>query len=122
MQSPQAAAADRRPVWAALSCLYLDSDLTPDDLDHLVRVLAASPYSAVELEWILLTEVHPACVANLLAVAGVWAGFDADWLQDRIIARHRARWRWPARLLPFRKALAMRAAPLFARAARIRQP
>lgn len=76
--------AARRPVWLALSDLYLDTDV------QLFRVgnactLAASPYGLDELDAILREEVHPACAANLTCVAGEWAGFDAEWLERRIL-------------------------------------
>lgn len=74
----------RRSVWLALSDLFLDTDV------HLwregnTRRLAASTYSLDELDAILREEVYPACSANLSLVAGEWAGFDPDWLQQRIL-------------------------------------
>jgi hypothetical protein len=30
-------------------------------------------------------------ISNLMRVAGAWAGFDLDWLERRILARHRRR-------------------------------
>lgn len=81
----------RRPVWDALSSLYLDTDtslLRP----WRVRVLAASPYDIGLLERILVDEVHPACRWNLASVAGEWHGFDPAWLERRILARAASRW------------------------------
>ena len=112
--------ANRLLVWAALSELYLDTELLPDKIDRIVEILAASPYSGRELEDILLTEVHPACAVNLLQVAGIWSGFDGDWLRDRIVWRQRAWFRWPARLVPLRKAQRNRAMPMFARVEALR--
>ena len=76
--------AQRRPVWAALSDLFLDTDV------HLFReynaqILAASPYSLEELDAILREEVSPACAFNLSLVAGEWVGFDPGWLEERIL-------------------------------------
>ena len=76
--------ARRRTVWLALSDLFLDTDV------NLLRegntcTLAASPYSLAELDAILREEVYPACSFNLSLVAGEWAGFDADWLERRIL-------------------------------------
>ena len=73
----------RRPVWDALSTLFLDTD-TSLTRPWRVRQLAASPFSVAELEAILLDEVHPACAGNLLSIAGEWVGFDPEWLERRI--------------------------------------
>ena len=76
--------ARRRPVWLALSDLFLDTDVNLFRAGN-VRTLAASAYSLDELDAILREEVYPACSANLTLVAGEWAGFDADWLEQRIL-------------------------------------
>lgn len=107
---------NRRPVWAALSQLYLDSEASAADFRALAATLAGSPYTVDELRRILLSEVHPACVANLLQVAGVWSGFELVWLERRILGRRR----WPVRLLPLRRATLARAEPLFARVGELR--
>jgi hypothetical protein len=107
-------------VWLALSELYLDTELSSDQLEHLAKTLAASPYSRAELEAILLTELHPVLAANLLAVAGVWSGFDAAWLQGRILARSRRRLCWPSWLLPLRRSMLAQAAPLLTRVETLR--
>jgi hypothetical protein len=81
---------ERRPVWVALSDLYLDTDVS-DEVDRIARRLAASPYSIDELEEILRTEVSPVCRVNLASFAGEWAGFDGAWLEERIVARRNSR-------------------------------
>lgn len=83
----------RIPVWIALSELYLDTDVS---VFHgaIAETLAASPYSPAELRGILMDDVHPALHANLMSVAGEWAGFDEAWLIERIEAVGRQpRWR-----------------------------
>lgn len=89
----------RRGVWISFSELYLDTDPVPA-YAHVARTLAASPYSLDELRHILFEEVHPIVRANLWASAGIWDGFDNDWLCARIAARlARPRWlRLPAGL------------------------
>ncbi|SRR6266542_3669131 len=77
--------ASRRPVWSALSELFLDTSLDSQDLDRIAGELADSQYAISELEEILLWEVFPACRSNLVSLAGEWAGFDLDWLQARIL-------------------------------------
>ena len=76
----------RRPVWQALSDMFLDTD-TSLSRDWRVKELAQSPYSLAELEEILVNEVYPACRGNLLCIAGEWAGFDLEWLEGRIRRR-----------------------------------
>ena len=91
----------RRPVWLALSDLFLDTDVNLFRAGN-ARTLAASPYSVDELDWILREEVYPACSFNLREVAGEWAGFDADWLERRILRGGpppRPWWRWLGRYL-----------------------
>lgn len=80
----------RRPVWEALSTLFLDTDASLDRRWR-AQVLADSRYSLDELEEILLSEVYSACSGNLRSIAGEWAGFDPEWLEDRILSRRPAR-------------------------------
>ncbi len=108
MRPPAEDLAQRRPVWLALSELFLDTDIETL-LPSLAHALAASAYSEAELERILRDEVQPLLQWNLLSVAGVWDGFDAEWLEHSILARrHRLRlpflfpheeWRWLALLI-----------------------
>lgn len=84
--------AHRRPVWEALSDLFLDTDVSLAR-QWRVDILAASPYVEGELEFILIDEVYPVCKYNLLSVAGEWAGFDPQWLESRILQRASSRWR-----------------------------
>lgn len=83
----------RIAVWAALSDLYLDTEVAGFH-DHIVRVLAASPFALETLHEMLMYDVHPALYPNLMQVAGEWAGFDDAWLLERIHAvRRQPRWR-----------------------------
>lgn len=86
-------AAARRAVWLAFSELCLDTETGEDDYRRIAAELAASGYDLPTLESILLREVHPVTVYNLMSVAGEWAGFDPDTLFARIQARlRRPRW------------------------------
>lgn len=95
----------RRPVWLALSDLFLDTDVTLFQEAN-ARLLSASPYSLEELDAILTGEVYPACSLNLWSVAGEWAGFDAGWLEGCILCGgdgppRPSWWRcWPRYLSP----------------------
>ena len=82
----------RRPVWEALSELFLDTDVS-DGRAWRAQVLAESPYTLDELQAILQDEVGPVCQSNLLGVAGVWTGFDPQWLEAAILARASSPWR-----------------------------
>jgi hypothetical protein len=78
----------RRPVWLALSELYLDTDYR-SSVRGIARELAASPYSRDDLHSILRNEVHPVLARNLCITAGVWDGFDQDWLGQQILRNER---------------------------------
>jgi hypothetical protein len=79
----------RRPVWEALSDLFLDAD-TSLTRTWRVGILAESSYSLDELQQILVNEVYPVCRSNLFSIAGEWAGFDPEWLQSSILRRLRS--------------------------------
>lgn len=79
------ARATRRPVWEALSTLFLDTDVSLLR-EYRASVLAGSPYTISEIEAILTDEVFPVCRWNLLSIAGEWAGFDTEWLESQILA------------------------------------
>ena len=85
VRSPDVDVESRRPVWAALSELFLDTNLDSADVNRIAKALASSPYSLDELDQILLWEVYPACRSNMLSIAGEWAGFDPEWLESRIL-------------------------------------
>jgi hypothetical protein len=66
----------RKPVWAALSDLLLDTELTDDDLQRIAGVMKRSGYSVPQLRDIYLFEVAPVVFWNLLSIAGEWDGFN----------------------------------------------
>lgn len=94
----------RRPIWIALSELYLD---TEPDWERVAGCCSHSPFAIAELQRILFDEVHPVVHLNLWATAGVWDGFDQDWLIASILARNRPpvfRLPWPEeRRYPWRE-------------------
>lgn len=95
-----AAASDlpnRRPVWQALSNIFLDTDVSADRAWR-IEVLSNSPYSVEELQHILLDEVYPILKYNLISVAGVWDGFDQIWLEEQILGRQSSPLRFLHRL------------------------
>lgn len=81
----------RRPVWAALSQLWLDTELSAEDLERIARVMAESGLSIEQLRQVYAVEVAPVVSPNLRGVAGEWAGFDEDWLCSQIVRNLRDR-------------------------------
>ena len=82
----------RRPVWEALSDLFLGTELSEAVLRYIARVVTASGYTDAEVEQILYGEVFPVCIWNMRQVAGEWAGIDIDRLQQCILANSRKFW------------------------------
>ncbi len=74
----------RRPIWVALSEFYLDTELQDSDFRHIAFTIIDSPYTFEEVKTINKYEVFPILQANLLGVAGEWAGFDESWLVEKI--------------------------------------
>jgi hypothetical protein len=72
----------RKPVWVALSELFLDTNSTLAE-ESIVQQLAASPYDLATLERILEREVAPVCIWNRFWWA--WSGFQEEWLAQYII-------------------------------------
>lgn len=81
----------RKPVWIALSELWLDTELTDRDLEHIAAIMVESGFSVATLRQIYLTEVAPVVSFNLLCVAGVWTGFDERELCAAIAGNMRNR-------------------------------
>ena len=70
----------RESVWLALSELWLDTELDDSGRAAIARTLAISGYPPEELEGIYRLEVAPVVWSNSWVTAGVWDGFDPDWL------------------------------------------
>ena len=70
----------KKPLWIALSHLFLDTEICDTDLDHIVKIIKESKLPIKEVEEILLNEVFPVCIPNMKVVAGEWAGFNEEWL------------------------------------------
>lgn len=90
----------RKPLWAALAELWLDTELSADDLERIARVMAESGLTIEQLRRVYLFEVAPVVYRNLLSMAGEWMLFDEEWLSERILhnLRNRPRrtrfWSW----------------------------
>ena len=77
----------RKPVWRALSDLWLDTAADDAAVNYIVRVMFESGYTLDELTHIYAHEVAPAVYKNAYNIfpGGVWGAFDPDWLQDEIL-------------------------------------
>jgi len=78
---------ERKPIWNALSDFYLDTELDDAALRHIAFTIIDSPYTFDEVKRINKYEVFPILQPNLLSPAGVWAGFDEEWLIEKITTR-----------------------------------
>ena len=74
----------RKPVWLGLSGLFLDSQLQDSEIAFIAQKMKQSDYGLDQLSNILMQEVFPVCIPNLHSVAGEWAGFNEDWLVEKI--------------------------------------
>jgi hypothetical protein len=87
----------RKLIWIALSELYLDTELSTNDLDRLAAVFKRYGFELDEIRAIDLFEVFPVLQPNLLNVAGEWVGFEEEWFvtecQKRLDRRSNAIYR-----------------------------
>lgn len=81
----------RKPVWSALSMLWLDTELQESEINSIAEIMFKSGYSIKQLHHIYQKEVAPIVYTNLLCPAGEWAGFDEAWLHEKIISSLRSR-------------------------------
>lgn len=82
---------NRKPIWQALSNLYLDVELQTEDFKEIAAVFNESAYTIEEIRKIDLYEVFPLLQLNLLSMAGEWAGFDEDILEEECIKKWKLR-------------------------------
>ncbi|SDS07586.1 hypothetical protein SAMN05216271_1096 [Halopseudomonas sabulinigri] len=76
--------AARVALWAAFSELFLDTDISADTHRFVARRIIESglpPETVLQVLWL---EVFPALCDNLRVVAGEWAGFNDEWLSERV--------------------------------------
>lgn len=69
--------ARRRPLWAAMADLFLDTE-TRWSTPFIAARCVESGYDDEALERIFWAEVFPEAIGNLLQVAGEWAALDLD--------------------------------------------
>ena len=76
----------RVPVWEAISELFVDSATDERDIAYIAARLRDSGYDDATLHAIHASEVAPVCAWNLLGIAGIWQGFQREWLTRAILA------------------------------------
>lgn len=74
----------RTPVWAALSDLFLVTDVSLFD-EQIIRALRKSRYAPHEAEAILREEVAPVFYMNLLSVSGDWSAWPPEHVCDQVL-------------------------------------
>lgn len=83
--------AGRKSARLAIAELFLDTELDEEDFIRLSRILKQSKLSIDDLDAIYYDEIAPLLYGNLDSTAGVWEGFDADWLEAELIRHNQAR-------------------------------
>ena len=76
----------RKPVWWALSELFLDTELPSNWLMQIAEMVRSSGYSEEEIHRIFRREVSPVFCLNHLAVAGEWESWSEDEVEARVTA------------------------------------
>ncbi|MFP2995652.1 hypothetical protein ABN763_07060 [Spongiivirga sp. MCCC 1A20706] len=73
----------REQLWIALSNFYLDNELDDYHYRQVAAICNEYNFSFDEAKNIDKTEVFPTLYSNLLSIAGIWDGFDEDWLVEQ---------------------------------------
>ena len=81
----------RLPLWEALSDLWLDTQHSDAYMEGIARVMDESGLTIEELWRVYSYEVAPVVYMNVYSVAGVWTGFNSDWLRTEIVRNLRDR-------------------------------
>lgn len=89
----------RKPVWQALSNMYLDTENTEVEFELIAQRILRAGYSLAEAEQINRLEVFPLVGTNLASVAGDWAWdcYDQEALANAV-AKLRRKSTWLGRL------------------------
>lgn len=71
----------------ALSCLFLDIELTLFEIDSIAASFRPLNIPSATLGHMLRYDVFPILYSNLLSVVGIWDGFDDDWPLEQVERR-----------------------------------
>lgn len=89
MKPPHDDLDERSVIWFALQEFWLDTD-PAIMLPSIAQTCATSKYTIAELEAIYWNEVYPAVRFNLwMLPVPEWAGFDMEWLKQRVLKKSR---------------------------------
>ena len=77
----------RRPVWEAMSVLFLDIPQEEFHSKDIAERIAQAGYTDDEAKQILLNEVYPVVGFNLKLPVGEDLPFPIDWLEEKICER-----------------------------------
>lgn len=89
MEAPENDIDARTPIWDSMQNLYMDTDVTLL-YGYIAKTCGQSKYDLKELERILFNEVLPAIRFNMLDLpAPEWAGFETQWVVERVLKKHR---------------------------------
>lgn len=72
----------RRPVWSALSDVFLDTEVRPS-IPYAALACLDSGYSSKDLDSIWVHEISPVLMPNMYHPAGEWAVFDQNGSSER---------------------------------------
>ncbi|EIW77819.1 hypothetical protein CONPUDRAFT_167845 [Coniophora puteana RWD-64-598 SS2] len=82
---------NEKKACAILSDLFLDTEVTPAQMDHMATSLHSLDLPVSQLDSIVRNDLFPVLYPNLLSTAGVWSGFDEDHLMGEVERRRVAR-------------------------------
>ena len=78
-------------ISSLLSLTYVETELPKDKFMRIHRSFIIAINTIKEIERIMFTEVWPAFVQNLLSIAGEWAGWNQDFVQQRVLECYKQR-------------------------------
>ena len=73
-------------VWKSMADHFLDTE-NREGIPHTALLCVRAGLTVEEAHAVWLREVSPVVGANLLSVAGEWAGWDEEWLVTKVRAR-----------------------------------
>ena len=77
--------ARRKPLWCAMSELYLDTETQPSTLRYIVRVIREAGYTDEEVYKIFCDDVTPVFGGNAMQVAGDWVPWGDEYVEKSVL-------------------------------------
>lgn len=82
---------NERKACVILSELFLDTEVSPAQMDRIAASLQPLNLSIAQLDGIVRTDLFPVLYPNMLSVAGTWGGFDENHLLGEVQRRREVR-------------------------------